>query len=169
MLSVSAWLAALLTMQQVAAPATAGTKAAGTVLTWEEAAETLKKSQANNIVDTLMQGRDVLGGKAGVAMLYRVKPEASSLIHDQATEIYYILEGSGTIVTGGSLTDAKPTDLTRLGAGMSRSGQRVGGEERKVKPKDMIIVPAGTPHAFSQLDGPISYLVFRFWADKSPQ
>ena len=108
---------------------------------------------------------DVLGGKAGVAMLYRTKPEASALIHDQATEIYYIIEGSGTIVTGGTLKDHKPTDLTRLGAGMSRTGERVGGEGRKVKPKDIIIVPAGTPHSFSQLDGPISYLVYRFWTN----
>lgn len=161
MLSASAWLLALMTMQQAVAP--------GNVVTWDQAAETLKKAIATNTIDTLMQGRDVLGGKAGVAMLHRDKPEGTSLVHDQATEIYYILEGSGTIVTGGSITDPKPTDLTRLGAGMSHMGQRVGGEERKVKPKDMIIVPAGTPHAFSQLDGPISYLVFRFWADKAPK
>jgi mannose-6-phosphate isomerase-like protein (cupin superfamily) len=65
-----------------------------------------------------------------------------------------------------TLKDAVPTDLTRLGAGMmSHTGERVGGESRLVKPKDIIIVPAGTPHRFSQFDGPISYLVYRFWAN----
>lgn len=157
MLSVIAWVTALLTLQAMPMPS-------GTVITADEHAATLRQSVANKTVDTLMQGRDVLGGKAGVAMLYRTQPEASALIHDQATEIYYILEGSGTIVTGGTLKDPKPTDLTRLGAGMSHTGERIGGESRKVKPKDIIIVPAGTPHSFSQLDGPISYLVYRFWS-----
>ena len=161
MLSAIAWLLALMAMAQDMPP--------GMVVTSDEHAATLKQSVANNTVDTLMKGTDVLGGKAGVAMLYRTKPEASALIHDQATEIYYILEGSGTIMTGGSLKNATVTDLTRLGAGISHSGERVGGEGRKVKPKDIIIVPAGTPHSFSQLDGPISYLVYRFWTSTPPK
>jgi mannose-6-phosphate isomerase-like protein (cupin superfamily) len=156
MLSAMAWLLALIAMQDTPP---------GLVITSDEHTATLKQSVANNTVDTLMKGTDVLGGKAGVAMLYRVKPETSALIHDQATEIYYILEGSGTIVTGGSLKNPTVTDLTRLGAGISHSGERIGGESRKVKAKDIIIVPAGTPHSFSQLDGPISYLVYRFWTD----
>ena len=57
---------------------------------------------------------------------------------------------------------AKPTDLTRVGAGPSLSGERQGGDSRHVGPGDVIIIPAGTPHSFSALDSPISYLVFRF-------
>ena len=78
-----AWLLALIAMQDTGP---------GLVITSDEHAATLKQSVANNTVDTLMKGTDVLGGKAGVAVLYRVKPETSALIHDQATEIYYILE-----------------------------------------------------------------------------
>ena len=55
------------------------------------------------------------------------------------------------------------TDLTRLNAGPSQTGTHKGGESRRVGPKDVIIVPAGMPHRFSQLDGPeIVYLVYRF-------
>lgn len=128
----------------------------------EDHEKVLKESIANNVVDQPIKATEVLGGKASVAMLHRVKPEASALIHDRVTETYYILSGSGTIVTGGKLGDAKPTDLTRVNAGMSQTGTRIGGESRKVKPGDIIIVPAGTPHSFSELDGPISYLVYRF-------
>lgn len=32
----------------------------------------------------------------------------------------------------------------------------------RVKPNDMVIVPAGSPHRFTQLDGPISYVIYRF-------
>ena len=122
----------------------------------------LKESIAKGTVEQPIKASDVLGGKASVAMLHRVKPEASSLIHDHVTETYYIVSGSGTLVTGGRLENAKPTDLTRVNAGMSQTGTRVGGDARKVKPGDIIMIPAGTPHSFSDLDGPISYLVYRF-------
>ena len=128
----------------------------------EEHEAVLKEQIAKNVVDQPIKAADVRGGKASVAMLHRVKPEASALIHDHVTETYYILSGSGTIVTGGSLGDAKPYDLTRVNAGMSQTGTRQGGESRKMKPGDIIVIPAGTPHSFSALDGPISYLVYRF-------
>ena len=137
--------------------------ASGTVISAEEIAATLKQSIANNVVDQPIKATEVPGGhKASLALLRRTKAETSALIHDYVTEIYEIVEGSGTLVTGGSLDDAKATDLTRLNAGMSQTGVHKGGESRRVKPKDVIIVPAGMPHRFSELDGPITYLVYRF-------
>jgi mannose-6-phosphate isomerase-like protein (cupin superfamily) len=137
--------------------------ASGTVISAEEIAATLKQSIANNVVDQPIKATEVPGGhKASLALLRRTKAETSALIHDYVTEIYEIVEGSGTLVTGGSLDDAKATDLTRLNAGMSQTGVHKGGESRRVKPKDVIIVPAGMAHRFSELDGPITYLVYRF-------
>ena len=132
----------------------------------EEHEKVLAEQTAKNVVDQPIKATDVPGGKAAVAMLRRTKPEASALIHDHVTETYYILSGSGTIVTGGSLGTPKPTDLTRVNAGMSQTGTPIGGESQKVKPGDIIIIPAGTPHSFSELDGPISYLVYRFEPSK---
>ncbi|HWI16199.1 MAG TPA: hypothetical protein VNT81_00520 [Vicinamibacterales bacterium] len=133
-----------------------------TLITREEHEAVLQKQKSANVVDQPIKASDVLGGKASVAMLHRVKPEANALIHDHVTETYYILSGSGTFVTGGSLGGAKPTDLTRVNAGMSQTGTRIGGVSQRVKPGDIVMVPAGTPHSFSELDGPISYLVYRF-------
>lgn len=133
-----------------------------TFITKAEHETVLKEQVPKNVVDQPIKASDVLGGKASVAMLHRVKPETSALIHDRVTETYYIMSGSGTIVTGGTLGNAKPTDLSRVNAGMSQTGTRQGGESRRVGPGDIIIIPAGTPHSFSQLDGPISYLVYRF-------
>jgi len=136
----------------------------GTVITAEEIASTLKQSVANNVVDQPVKVADVPGGhKASLALLRRTKPETTALIHDRVTEIYQITEGSGTIVTGGSLENATATDLTRLNAGPSHTGTHKGGESKHVGVKDVIIIPAGMPHRFSQLDGPaIVYLVYRF-------
>ena len=128
----------------------------------EEYEAGLQQQIAKGVVDQPLEASEVIGGRASVAMLHRSKPEASALIHDRVTETYYILSGAGTIVTGGTLRDAKPTDLSRVNAGMSQTGTRQGGLSRKLKPGDIVIIPAGTPHSFSQLDGPISYLVYRF-------
>lgn len=122
----------------------------------------LKEQISKNVVDRPIKASEVLGGKASVAMLHRVKPEAGALIHDRVTETYYIVSGSGTIVTGGTLGSPKPTDLSNVNAGMSQTGTRQGGESRRVKAGDIVMIPAGTPHSFSALDGPISYLVYRF-------
>jgi mannose-6-phosphate isomerase-like protein (cupin superfamily) len=132
-------------------------------ITPAEIATFLESAIAKSAVDQPIKSADVHGGKALVAMLHRDKAEAGALIHERATETYYILHGSGTIVTGGALGGTpKPTDLTRLGAGPSLMGERQGGDSRRVGPGDVIIIPAGTPHSFSVLDSPMSYLVFRF-------
>ncbi len=148
--------------QTPAAPPPAPPIPAGTFVGAEEIAKTLAHSIANDVVDQPMKAWSVDGYRVSVAVLHRKAAETSALIHDRVTEIYQIIDGGGTIVTGGSLADAKVSDLTRLGAGPSHTGTHQGGDSRRVGPKDVIIVPAGTPHRFSQLDGPISYLVYRF-------
>jgi mannose-6-phosphate isomerase-like protein (cupin superfamily) len=137
--------------------------ASGTFISADEIAATLKQSIANNTVDQPIKLAEIPGGhKASVALLRRTKSEATALIHDYVTEIYQIVDGSGTLLTGGSLEDPKENDLTRVNAGMSHTGVHRGGEPRRVKAKDVIIVPAGMAHRFSELDGPITYLVYRF-------
>ncbi|MEW6322555.1 MAG: AraC family ligand binding domain-containing protein [Acidobacteriota bacterium] len=157
MLATLTLLLALDTQQAAAQGA-----APGTFISKEDHEAVLKEQIAKGVVDQPIRIVDAHGGRASVAMLHRVKPESSSLIHNTVTETYYIVSGSGTLVTGGRLVDPKPIDLTRLNVGLGQSGAREGGESRRVKPGDIIVIPAGTPHGFSALDGPISYLVFRF-------
>ena len=70
------------------------------------------------------------------------------------TEIYQILEGSGTYVTGGTMPD--PNNRT---AGIK------GGESHDVKPGDFIVIPPGTAHWFSKINGQITYLEVRLPGD----
>lgn len=68
-------------------------------------------------------------------------------LHETENEIFYVLEGVATLVTGGALVE--PTPL-RNG---NRNGARVeGGQSRQVAAGDVLFVPAGTPHAFSAVD-----------------
>jgi mannose-6-phosphate isomerase-like protein (cupin superfamily) len=147
---------------QQSAPSSTPTVSGATILSADTVEAARKQSVAAGTVDRLIQGVNVPGGKTAVAMLYRTKPEVNALIHEHVTELYQVIEGSGTLITGGRLTGTKPSDLSNVWAGPSLSGTHEGGESRRVGPKDVIIVPAGTPHRFSQLDGPITYLVYRF-------
>jgi hypothetical protein len=66
------------------------------------------------------------------------------------------------------MTDLRPVaDPPNLGPTKSYFCTLVGGVSQTVMPKDAIIVPAGTPHKFSQLDGPISYVIYRFEAPQA--
>jgi mannose-6-phosphate isomerase-like protein (cupin superfamily) len=136
----------------------------GVVITADSIRSARVLSAANNTVDRLIQGVEVPGGRFALAALRRVRAETNGLIHSDVTEVYYVTEGRGLLVTGGSLSETRPTDLANVWAGPSLSGVHHGGEARRVGPGDVIVVPAGTAHRFSELDGVIEYLVFRFQA-----
>jgi quercetin dioxygenase-like cupin family protein len=73
-------------------------------------------------------------------------------IHDQDTDIFYILEGSGTFVTGG-----KPVD-TRLVSPGKRAKEIIGGEARQLVKGDVIVIPTGIPHWFKRREWAIAVL-----------
>jgi glc operon protein GlcG len=77
-------------------------------------------------------------------------------IHTLDTDLIYILEGSASFTTGGSVPDAKPTEPNEL-----RGPAIVGGESRRVAKGDVIVVPAGVPHMFTNVQGPLNYYVVK--------
>lgn len=79
---------------------------------------------------------------------------AGATAHAGNTELHYIISGSGTVVTGGTLVRGvagKPATITD-------------GVSQHVKPGDVVIVPADSPHWYSQLDSAITYLEVRWLA-----
>jgi hypothetical protein len=67
------------------------------------------------------------------------------------TEVYYILEGSGTYTTGGTMPDPK-----------NRTAGIKGGQTNDIKAGDIIVIPPGTAHWFSRINGQITYIEARF-------
>jgi mannose-6-phosphate isomerase-like protein (cupin superfamily) len=99
--------------------------------------------------------------QVGVAIVKRTAADQDALIHDRIDEIYYILDGGGTMVTGGKLVDEKHTETSAtIGPGW-RGSSIQGGAERRVNKGDVVFITAGTPHMFTKLDGPIRYMVYR--------
>jgi hypothetical protein len=76
------------------------------------------------------------------------------------------MDGAGTLVTGGTMVNAKtrPADAisVRLEDGPGASGTGIeGGVSRKIKAGDVVVIPAGVPHWFSEIEGSITYVVVR--------
>ena len=80
-----------------------------------------------------------------------------SEVHDREIDIFYILAGSATFVTGGTMVGEEPSQGrgTTLGSGIE------GGDTHQFTAGDVIVVPAGTPHWFKEVPEAIDYLVIK--------
>ncbi|MEX0965587.1 MAG: hypothetical protein WDZ52_16285 [Pseudohongiellaceae bacterium] len=72
------------------------------------------------------------------------------------TEIYYMLKGAATLVTGGTLVEPYEANPSWL-----RAKSIEGGVSRRVVAGDVVIIPGHTAHFWSELEGEIEYLIFR--------
>ena len=82
-----------------------------------------------------------------------------AIIHPFSSEVYYVIDGSATLVTGGVLDPPPPTPPTD--PDIVRSTALKGGESRKVGKGDVVALQPGTPHWFASIDGAITYLESR--------
>ena len=135
-----------------------------------------KKAIAERLTD--QQVRDVEIGKShiGIGVVYRgklVSPAPESVAeHDLVSEVYHIIEGSATLMTGPDLVGKKrrPADLETVrlfnGPGNNSSSIR-NGVTHELKTGDVIVIPAGTGHWFTKIDDHITYLMVRIDPDKA--
>jgi mannose-6-phosphate isomerase-like protein (cupin superfamily) len=106
----------------------------------EQSLDDLKqKLQPDNKVE------DLIGG-AGMELRVAVQHEknktgAAAELHDASDDVYYVLEGSATLILGGSL-DA-PREIE---PGEWRSARILDGHTYQIKKGDLVVVPRGTPH-----------------------
>ncbi len=90
-----------------------------------------------------------------------------AIAHDQQTEGYLIVSGSGTLVTGGKIVNGRrspaESEVTKILNGPSCSGTTTGADvvKKVVKTGDIIIIPAGVPHGWSDIPEHVDYLSFR--------
>ncbi len=135
----------------------------------------------HKLVDQQVRSVDVGKVQVGIGSIYRGKlghaEGAENKVaeavaeHEQVSEVYYVIDGSATLLTGPDLVDPKPRPNTlktvreQNGPGFSATAIK-NPEVHELKAGDMIIIPAGTGHWFTKIDDHIRYVMVRLDPDK---
>ena len=120
--------------------------------------------------DRLITAADMGTYNVGVGVLRRTatKPGApvGAVNHEHITEVYYIISGSGTLVTGGTVTNPRPmaatSEIVKVVVGPSNTATfDKPAQRRKVGSGDVVIIPPGVYHGFDDVATSIDYLAVR--------
>jgi len=147
----------------------------GTYIPNDEIQAYVKKAIAEKRTDQQVRDIDIGKSHVGIGVVHRGKlaaPAPESVAeHDLVSEVYHIIEGSATLVTGPDLVGRKrrPADLetVRLFNGPGNNSASIrNGVPHELKAGDVIVIPAGTGHWFTKIDDHITYLMVRIDPDK---
>jgi mannose-6-phosphate isomerase-like protein (cupin superfamily) len=122
----------------------------GTVATGSD----LKKALADAPAGPMTVARIETTDTTRVNLIHRTVPQ-NAIIHPTGWEVHHITDGTGTVVTGGRV-------VRSTGAAGERVAKIEDGESRVVTVGDVVIIPAGTPHWYSDIDGSVTYLEIRY-------
>jgi len=147
----------------------------GTYIPSKEVQAYIQRAVTDHIVDQQVRAVDAGRTNIDIGIVHRGKLDApapnSVAEHDQVSEVYHIMDGSGTLVTGPDITDEKrrPADefTVKYQNGPGHNGASIrNGTTYELKPGDVVIIPAGTGHWFTKIDDHITYLMVRVDPDK---
>jgi mannose-6-phosphate isomerase-like protein (cupin superfamily) len=147
---------------QTSAPPTAATD-----ISRDEFMTVLKAMNPDGVSDQQIKVVDIGAYNVAVGILHRSrKAKQTAIAHSDITEIYYVINGAGTFVTGGTMAGATAVapegTVVKVLVGPSTTGATInGGESRRIGSGDVIIVPPGVAHWFSAIESDLDYLVFR--------
>src|SRR5712691_10102674 len=92
------------------------------------------------------------------AILLRSTAPGQAEIHDNETDVWYVIDGGCVFVTGGTVAGG-----AQISPGQIRGSGISGGEERKIAKGDFLRVPPGVPHWVKKIEGKeIVYIVVKF-------
>jgi mannose-6-phosphate isomerase-like protein (cupin superfamily) len=147
----------------------------GTYIPLAELEAYTKKAVAEKLVD--QQVRDIDIGKAniGIGMVHRErleKPKPDSVAeHDHVSEVYHVISGAATLVLGPDIVNRQRRPATMRTVvefnGPGNNGSEVrDGIAYEIKAGDVVVIPAGTGHWFTEIKDHIDYLMIRIDPDK---
>ena len=85
---------------------------------------------------------------------------AAAELHDASDDVYYVLDGSATLVLGGKLDSPKEAD-----PGEWRSPKIIDGKTFEIRKGDLIVVPRGTPHQRSTQNKDFMMILIKIYAE----
>jgi glc operon protein GlcG len=85
----------------------------------------------------------------------RVEPGEVEL-HDRVVDVMHVVQGSATVVTGGTLVDPR-----EVASGEVRARSVEGGTAHELGEGDVLAIPSGVPHQFTAVSDPFLYFVVK--------
>jgi mannose-6-phosphate isomerase-like protein (cupin superfamily) len=162
-----AMLAILMLVQAVTRSQSGPPQRSAVDITNDDIRATTKAAPADGVMDQQIRVVDIGTYNVAVGVLHRAaKAKQTAISHSQVTEVYHIIEGAGTLVTGGAMLEPTPSpadgNTVKVLVGPSTGGTSIrGGQSRRVGPGDVIVIPPGVAHWFSAVDSDMNYLVVR--------
>ena len=83
------------------------------------------------------------------------------LVHAYITEVYIVLSGGGTLLTGGELFNEGELSEGSIAIGPSFNAESRGGLVREIEEGDIVTIPAGLMHAWTSIPDHVTYLSVR--------
>ena len=126
-------------------------------------------------VDRQVKVVDIGKSNVAVGILHRDALEASDgpargIVHTLVTEVYYIVSGGGTLMTGGTIGERRDfpadSDVVTVLVGESYMGTATGGDVREVSEGDVVVIPGGVFHGWTEIPDHVTYLSIRPDPDK---
>lgn len=121
-----------------------------------QSAEAVQLFDAQQVSDAFAKGAPLLERVGYKVHASRREKPGLAEVHSDETDIFLVLEGSATFVTGGQVVNGKET-----GPGQLRGDSISGGRTVQLKKGDAVVVPAGVPHQFTEVQGPFLYFVVK--------
>ena len=131
------------------------------VLPAQSLAEVQKKLQPDNKVEELIGG-------AGMELRVAIQHERNTTppnaeLHDTSDDVYYVLDGTATLILGGTLDAPREVE-----PGEWRGAKIVNGKTIQVAKGDLIIVPRGTPHQRLTVNQDFTMILIKVYKDPRP-
>ena len=138
-----------------------------TLITASEIEEQKQQMLINEDLDVPMAMVKMGGGsdiyQVGVSLVTRQKGQANTnyAVHDDVSEVYYVVEGKGRISVGGTIEDWERRPISVWNGPGSRGTISNGAIDMIIEKGDVLIIPAGTPHKWILSEELTSYIVVR--------
>jgi mannose-6-phosphate isomerase-like protein (cupin superfamily) len=148
----------------IASSVTAQAPMVATDITAAQIQAFLKDGPRDRNSDRPIRVIDTAGDRIGIFGVFRPKnaPPNATVHQTNVTETYYMLDGAGMLVTGGTLRKPATPRPSNLGEWTDIGSDGIdGGMSRRIAKGDVVVIPGGVPHGWASTEGDISYLIVR--------
>ena len=121
-------------------------------------AQEVRYYPAADVTEAFAKGAVLFDGGGGNYMIHASRREKPGMaeVHVKDADLIYVMDGSAILVTGGKVLEGKTIAPDEI-----RGTSIADGQTRRLSKGDVIIVPKGTPHQFTETTNPFLYYVVK--------